>query len=360
MSFRKLGWAALVAAVMTLGSLAAPRAADLTLWYDKPAQKWMTEALPIGNGELGAMIFGGTEKERVQFNESSFWTGDENPSGDYKKMGAYQAFGDLFITLAGEGAATEYRRELNLEDATARVSYTKGGVKFKREYFASAQSGTIVMRLTADKPGAYSGEVELADMHKAETKAVGDRLLAAGKLANGMEYESQALVLNEGGATKSQDGKIAFQGCDSLTILLAAGTDYVMDYAKHYKSEHPHTRLTPMLAAASGKSIEQLRAEHLKIFQHFFRRVNLSVGETEAALRALTTEARLRAYGSGGADPGLEAIFFQYGRYLLISCSRPGGLPANLQGLWNESNTPPWSSDYHTNINVCVIEHYQC
>lgn len=351
MSCKTLGWAALMAAVLMVGSTAT-RAADLTLRYDKPAQKWMTEALPIGNGRLGAMIFGGVEKDRVQFNESSLWTGDENPSGDYKKMGAYQAFGDLFITLAGEGAAENYSRELNLEDATARVSYTRGGVKFVREVFASAPAGVIVIRLAADKPGAYSGAIELADMHKAATLAEGNSLIAAGKLGSGMGYESQARVLHEGGTAAAEGGKLVIKGCDSLTILLAAGTDYAMDYARHYQGEHPHGRLTKALDAAQGKAVAALRAEHVKEYQGWFGRVALNVGESESATRALTTEARLRAYSSGAADPGLEATFFQYGRYLLISSSRPGCLPANLQGLWNESNTPPWSSDYHTNINI--------
>jgi len=324
---------------------------DLTLWYDKPAQKWMTEALPLGNGRLGAMFFGGVTNERVQFNEISLWTGDENPSGDYGKMGAYQAFGDLFIKLPSLEGATQYRRELDLGEAVGRVRYQSGGVNYQREYFASHPDEVMVFHLTADQPGRYTGAIELADMHKAPITAEGNRLTSSGELSNGLRYEAQLLVLNEGGSLNASSNRIEFKGCNSLTFLLAAGTDYLMDYERRWRVEHPHQRLTEQLRAASAKSFAALRTAHVKDFQSLFNRVRLDLGPTPAARLALTTEERLRAYAREGSDPGLENLFFQFGRYLLIACSR-GPLPANLQGLWNDSNKPPWSSDYHSNINI--------
>ncbi len=335
-----------------LGALASAAAPDLTLWYDKPAQKWMTEALPLGNGRLGAMFFGGTARERLQFNEDSLWTGDENPSGDYGKMGAYQAFGDVFINLPAHKEVANYRRELDLGEATGRVRYQAGGVTYRREYFASRPAQVLVFRLAADKPGSCAGSIELADAHQAQIASAANRLTASGALSNGLHYEAQVLVLNDGGSLQANGGRIEFTNCNSLTILLAAGTDYVMDYSRQWRGEPPHQRLTEQLEAAARQSCDALRSAHVQDYQALFNRVQLDLGAPSAARLALPTDQRLKAYGAEGNDPGLEQLFFQFGRYLLISCSRPGSLPANLQGLWNDSNKPPWSSDYHSNINI--------
>ena len=341
--------ATLASFLLTLA--AAASAPDLTLWYDKPAQRWMTEALPIGNGRLGAMFFGGVTNERIQFNEISLWTGDENPSGDYNKMGAYQAFGDVLIKLPSHEGATGYRRELDIGQALGRVRYQSGGVTYQREYFASHPHQVLVLRLTADKPGGYTGAIELTDMHTAPITGEGNRLTASGALNNGLRYEAQGLILHEGGSFQTEGGKIEFKGCNSLTVLVAAGTDYLMDYGKNWRGEHPHRRLIEQIKMASTESIDALRTAHVKDFQSFFNRVVLNLGSPPAARLAMPTDDRLRAYAVGGGDPGLENLFVQFGRYLLISCSRDL-LPANLQGLWNDSNKPPWSSDYHSNINI--------
>jgi alpha-L-fucosidase 2 len=324
---------------------------DLTLWYTQPAKVWMTDALPIGNGVMGGMIFGGTVKERIQFNEDSLWTGDENPSGNYDTMGAYQTFGDVFINLPTHDKATGYRRELNIGQAIARVSYQNGDVNYLREYFCSNPDHVLVTRLTADKPGAYSGSIELTDMHKASITSERNRLTASGSLRNGLRYESQVLVLNEGGTLKADANRIEFNDCNALTILLAAGTDYAADYSKKYRGENPHPRLTKQIQAASTKTYADLKLTHVKDYQRLFNRVELNVGESQTQ-QAIPTDQRLKAYKGGGRDTGLEQLFFQYARYLMICCSRPGGMPANLQGLWNDKNNPPWNSDYHSNINI--------
>jgi alpha-L-fucosidase 2 len=332
-------------------------ASDLVLWYQQPAanNKPMDEALAIGNGRMGALLFGSPARERISVNESSLWTGDENPSGNYESMGAYQVFGNAFVNLPGHENASAYRRELDLGDAVSRVSYAANGIKFQREFFCSHPAGVLVAQFSADKSGGYTGSIELADSHQARTGAAGNRLTVSGQLSNGLKYEWQLLVQNDGGAlavvNSTNGATLEFKNCDRLTLLLAAGTDYALDAAKHFHGEDPHARLTAQLDAAAKKKYENLKAEHEKDFQPLFNRVAADFGKSTETQRALPTDKRkLEAFKT--VDPELEQLLFQYGRYLLISCSRPGGLPANLQGLWNDNNNPPWHSDYHANINV--------
>ncbi len=323
----------------------------LTLWYEQPARTAMGEGLPIGNGRMGAMVFGGTAQERIQFNEDSLWTGDDNPSGNYDTMGGYQAFGDVHLTLPGHEAAIGYRRSLDLGDAVARVTYQVGGVTYTREYFASHADQVLVVRLTADHPHAYTGALNLADMHGGRMTSLGDTITAAGALPNGLHYESRLRVLAQGGTVQTRDDAVSFQGCDSLTLLLACGTDYVMDAARHWHGANPHDRVLGQLGAAAARPYSALKAAHLNDHRALFGRVALELGASPADRRALPADRR-KGLDTNGDDPELEALLFQYGRYLLISCSRPGGLPANLQGLWNDSNDQAWHCDYHANINV--------
>jgi len=350
----------------------AATASDLTLRYDKPApdtaQGWEREALPIGNGRIGAMIFGQLARERVQFNDITLWSGDD------KVMGSYQAFGDVFINLPGhDNGVTNYSRELDLEKSMHRVSYTHEGVTFHRETIASHPAQVIVVHLTADKPGSYTGSIELTDMHDARITAAGNRIYATGSLAgfiqpprrrgnqpppppvppstNVMAYASQLHVVNEGGKLVLDGTKITFTDCDSLTIILGAGTSFVIDPEKRFQGEHPLPRVTAQVTAAAAHPWTELLAEHQNDFNSLFGRTALDLGEASPLRRALTTDKRIETYTAEGSDPGLEAQFFQYGRYLLISSSRDA-LPANLQGLWNNSLTPPWNADYHTNINI--------
>ncbi|HPC95725.1 MAG TPA: glycoside hydrolase family 95 protein [Sedimentisphaerales bacterium] len=336
----------ILAACLTLGSSAS--GADLVLRYDKPATDWMTEALPIGNGSLGAMLFGGVDTVRIQFNEQSLWTGDE------KDTGAYQNFGGLTLDLsADDAAALEYRRELDLTTATHRVRYRRGEVVYEREAFCSHPDGVMVLRFTASRPGSYSGTLLLSDAHDAPVRAFGDRLMVAGKLNNGLEYEAQVRLLCDGADVQAKDGTLRFSKADGLTILLAAGTNYVNRSDRGWRGPHPHERLVQAVESAARKSVDELRKAHIADYQALFNRVELDLGASSNETLALTTDQRILAYHrEKRSDPDLEELFFQYGRYLLISSSRPGGLPANLQGLWNHSNNPPWRSDYHSNINV--------
>ena len=358
---------------LTIGSGSAV-GADLTLRYDKPAPNtdagWERNALPIGNGRLGAMLFGAPAADRVQFNEISLWTGNEDV------MGAYQAFGNLTMTMPGhDTGVTQYRRELDLAEGVGHVSYQKDGVTYSREYFASHPDQVIVIRLTADKKGMIAGGIALADMHDASAVAQDKTLTCSGALTlamaqrqgrrgrnepapavspnptSTMTYESQVRVVNEGGSVRVDGRHVMFENCDAVTILLGMGTSYIMDRSKQFRGEHPHGRLTAQMQAASARSYQQLRQNHRADYQSLFGRVQLDLGTTSAERTALTTDKRIEAYTERGDDPGLEAMFFQFGRYLLMSCSRDS-LPANLQGLWNRTNQPPWNADYHTNINI--------
>jgi alpha-L-fucosidase 2 len=320
--------------------LTAP-AQDLNLWYPQPAAKWL-EALPIGNGRLGGMLFGGPTNERVQFNEQSLWLGSET------EMGSYQPFGDVLVDWQ-HGATAGYRRELHLANAIHRVSYRADGTAFRREAFSSYPDQVLVYRFTADQPGAYSGAIRLTDMHGAKVSAAGSKITSVGTLTNGMDYEAQVLVLTEGGSVAVRSNSIVVTKADSVTMLLAAGTSFANDPFKNWRGEHPHQRVTRQMDTAAKKAYIQLREAHITDFQKLFSRVYLRLGSGGGDL---PTDQRLAARKQGRPDAGLEALLFQYGRYLLISSSRPGGLPANLQGIWNQDVKPAWYSGYTANINL--------
>ncbi|HXP60993.1 MAG TPA: glycoside hydrolase N-terminal domain-containing protein [Dongiaceae bacterium] len=374
MNYLRAFW---VCVVWTL-TLRADGAGTESLWYDKPAAHWETEALPIGNGRLGGMIFGGVQREQVQFNESSLWLGDEGDTG------AYQGFGDVFIELGKPGRATpaSYRRELDLGRAVHSVTYAQGGVNYRREYFASHPAGVMVLRFTADKPGVYAGSVRLTDLHRGRIVAEGNRLTSTGSLAGykyedkgpdyalALDYEAQVLVLNEGGSVKSGDGEIRFENADSLTLFIDAGTDYLNERRRGWRGQHPHARIAARLKAAAETPFPALLAAHVADHQRLFNRVALRLGGpaaptgTSAPAHAealaprreppgseLPTDQRLWRCSEGTRDPELEALVFQYGRYMMIASSRDA-LPANLQGLWNNAIRPPWRCDYHTDVNV--------
>jgi len=351
----------IVLAASLLAANIAFAAPELMLRYDRPAQDndqgWEKEALPIGNGRIGAMVFGQPGREHLQFNDITLWTGDD------KTMGAFQPFGDLLVELPGhERGATNYRRTLDLARGVHTVTYLHKGVTYKREAWASYPAQVIVLRLSASRPGQYSGNVALLDRHGAHLAVANNRIHAAGTLAgfvlpdqapssNVMTYASQVQVLSEGGKLVADGKRIKVEGADSVTLVLGAGTSFVMDAARRFNGEHPLARVTEQVNKAAARPLAELRAEHEQDFASLVGRVELDLGDTPAARRALPTDARLLAYTKQGGDPELEAQYFQYGRYLLVSSSR-GSLPANLQGLWNNSYAPPWNSDYHTNINV--------
>ncbi len=397
---RRLDSVLLAALLLATGLPAsAPAAADdrqtpddLTLWYNQPATDWETQALPIGNGPLGAMIFGGVGSERIQFNEKTLWTGGPGSPGydfgnwrtprpgaidDVRRQidragrmspedvaaklgqpktgfGAYQTFGDLHLDLADAPTdASAYRRELSLREAVARVGYTAGGVRYSREYFASNPGNVIVGRLSADRPGKVSFTLRHSSPRDDKTvTAAGGRLTIRGRLSdNQLRFEAQVQVIAQGGTRTDAGDEITVTGADSALFVLSAGTDYAGAYPA-YRGADPHAKVTAAVDAAASRSYEQLRRAHTADYRELFDRVKLDLGGTTPAVPT----DRLREDYTGGAageDRALEELFFAYGRYLLISSSRENDLlPANLQGVWNHSTSPPWSADYHVNINL--------
>lgn len=291
------------------------------------------------------MVFGGIRSEHLQFNEQSLVT------GTMQKVGFYQPFGDVFVDLDSVGPTHNYRRELNLQNAVHTVRYEANGVRFERLAFASFPDQVQVLQFAASKPGQLTGTIRLADAHGAPVRIEAGKLIASGTLENGMAYESQVRVITNGGTISATGAGIRVDKATTLTVLLAAGTSFVNDASRHFTGPHPHQTLNTRLANAGRQSVDQLKAMHVRDYQALFGRVRLQLGPvTEVGSQA--TDDRLAAYAQGKADLALEALLFQYGRYLLISSSRPGGLPANLQGLWNHALKPAWYSQYTTNINV--------
>lgn len=325
------------------------------IWDNRPAKTWMEDAYPIGNGRIGGMIFGGIKKEHIQFNDNTLWTGNETDRG------MYQAFGDLYIDFDKADLQTpaDYKRELNLDNSLHQIEYTANGVKFKRTYFCSFPDKVMVLKFSADKKGAYSGVINLRDERGALVTNLendGKTLQIAGNLSNGMLYQAKVLIKAEGGTvTVESDGKkgsqIRVNNADGFTLFLVAGTDFLNDRNKKWKGESPEVKNKKILASASAKSYTALWNAHVQDYKKLSDRVTIDLGKSSAATLSKPTYQRLQEYKKT-PDPELESLIFQYGRYLLISSSRKGGLPANLQGLWNDKNTPPWGSDYHTNINI--------
>lgn len=311
------------------------------LWYDEPAPDW-NSALPIGNGSLGAMIFGNPEKEHLQFNEQTLWTGDE------KEMGAYQPFGDLLIDVPTAKGYQALRRSLNLADALHEVEYTVGDVKFRREMLSSRPDRVIAIRLSADQPKSISARVRMASAHKAPVEADGDMIWFAGRFSNGLLHEARARVVATGGQVQASSGALDIKGADEVLILLSAATSFENSPGAGWRGENPGVKLDRVFKAIAGKDFEEIKKDHVADHRRLYDRFSIDLG---GGRDELPTDERLAAYHKSH-DPGLDALFFQYGRYLLIGSSRPGGLPANLQGIWNKDHKPAWYSGYTTNINV--------
>src|SRR5215468_813427 len=354
------------------------RVGAMTLWHAGAAPQW-DHATPVGNGRLGAMIFGETGRERIQLNEETLWSGgprdtvnveamseignvrrllfagkpgeaialaDETMMGRPRRLLPYQTLGDLWLTFDGHDAVTDYRRELDLASAVARVGYRAGGVRFSREIFASHPAQVIVVRLSSEQPNRISVVVGLNRERDAVTTASGDSLIMQGQLdgGSGLKFQSTLKALTEGGSVKiqgrAQPDQLVISKANAVTLLVAASTNY--------RGNDPQAACERQIKQATAQSYAKLREAHVADYQSLFNRVELDLGGSSD----LPTDKRLERVKQGGEDQGLIAQYFQFGRYLLISSSRPGDLPANLQGVWADGFRPPWNSDYHLNINL--------
>lgn len=346
---------------------------SLKLWYKQPAQKWSSEALPIGNGRMGAMFYGGVHQEKIQFNEQSLWSGDNNWDGEYETgdrgFGSYRNFGEITIDFAKAKEATAYSRSLDISNGIHQTAFIQNGIQYKRDAFASYPDQVLVFRYTATEKGAFCGKISLTSAQEAISKANQNSIHFEGVMANKLKYAAVLRIQHQGGKIKVEGNNISFENCNSLTLLLDARTNYKADFKSDWRGNDPLPLIEKELASAQSKSYKSLLKNHVADLSGLLGRASINIGTTDAAVLTLPTDERLKRYAGesvvtetkdglknkvqkGGEDPDLEEIMFQYGRYLLASSSRPGGLPANLQGLWNDSNTPAWASDYHNNINL--------
>ena len=376
-------------------------AADPVLWYQHPAQRW-GDALPVGNGRLGGMVFGGIAKEHVQLNEDTIWNGRKrdrvNPEAlkalpevrrllfegkvravealeDEKMMGIpnrqppYQPLGDLNIEFTGHDNATGYRRELNLATGVARVTYRVGDATFTREVFSSAPDQAVVVRISWDKAGQVSFRATLARSRDAEvTVAAPDRVILTGEAIShtnfwisanqspaarkketdqleptGVKFRGVLRAINEGGKVAVSGTDLVVSNANAVTLLVVAATDY--------RGGDPAAVCARYLARAT-KPYATLKAAHVADHERLFRRVEVELPGPDPSVETLPTDERLARIKKNQDDPGLAALYFQFGRYLLMGSSRPGTMAANLQGIWNDLMAPPWDSKYTTNINV--------
>ena len=393
-TFLQVAPAAAVLSAISRGADGAPELSPTTIWYQQPASKW-EEAIAIGNGRLGAMIFGGCERERLQLNEITIWSGRLELEADrpeaYKGLpgirqliqegkyqeankamneqrtclkegragagtyGSYQTLGDLnleFAPLGGTPAA--YRRWLDIDEAVAGVSFRVGDDVWTRELFSSAVDQAMAMRVACTRKGAVGFDARLSRIQWAETRQTGPDTLTMTGSSMGqpgdLRYEAQVRVLTKGGTVSASGDRITVKGADEAVILVAAGSDYILDYAKSYKGPDPHAAVSKTLNAAAARSFAAMKGDHIKDYQRFFRRVSLSLGPSANA--ALPTDQRLRRFSAGEDDPALVSLFYQFGRYLLISSSRPENVvPSNSQGIWGDGLRLPWGCDYKSNIN---------
>ncbi|WP_372799052.1 glycoside hydrolase N-terminal domain-containing protein, partial [Pontiella sp.] len=371
-----------------IGQADAPESAD-TLWYRQPARNW-NEALPIGNGRLGGMVYGGISREWIQLNEDSLWSGaaidyykPNSPaviqqaremifSGNYagaekliknKFLGArlpsgthtYQMLGDLELTFQSLEKVKNYRRDLDLDQAVARVHYEVDGVRYLREIFSSPVDEAIIVRISADQPGKVAFDAALKRQHHAEIKTEGrDLVVMSGQCrsivkntkpsgSQGVQYAAHMKIIPQGGSVKAENGVLKVTGADAALIFITAATDF--------RGADPLALSRKQLAAAAGKKYQDLLNDHVAEHRRLYRRVKLDLGGDEAARRP--TDERLDSLEEGGApDLQLNTLYFNFGRYLMISSSRPGGMATNLQGLWADGYKPPWNADYHININI--------
>ena len=372
---------------------------ETTIWFDAPATNF-TESTPLGNGRLGAMMFGGMDEERIVLNESSVWSGsrqDADRPDAYKilpeirrlllegknaeaealvnanftckgpgssggtgdsQYGCYQVLGDLHLSFSGDTNAPikNYRRELDLNDAVAHMEFTRGDVAFTREMFVSAPDQVMVLHLSANRAKMISFDARLDRPERFETAGDSNNgLVMTGQLDNGLggegvRYVARVRVLNRGGQVSVHGNVLSVNQANEVVLLIAAGTDYQGFAGRQTKD--PLAATADDLNKAAKKSYKSLRNAHIADYQKYFNRVSLYLKPADVEAAAKPTPERILLAKKDGGDPGLAALYFNFGRYLLISSSRPGGLPPNLQGIWAEEIHTPWTGDWHLDVNV--------
>ncbi|MBF4470505.1 glycosyl hydrolase family 95 catalytic domain-containing protein [Flavobacterium sp. HJJ] len=366
-------------------SFATAQNSELKLWYDKPASIW-NEALPLGNGRLGAMVFGDPAVERLQLNEETIWAGSPNSNAHNKSIEAlpkvrqlifdgkfdeaqdlatrdimsqtndgmpYQTFGSVYISFPGHQKYSNYYRDLNIGDATAKVKYTVNGVEFTREIITAFSDQVIVVKLSASKPGQITCNVFMnSPIDKTVPSTEGNQIILSGTGTNfenvkgKVKFQGRLEAKNKGGEVSASNGILSINQADEVTLYISIATNF-KNYQDITGDEIAISK--SYLEQALPKSFDEIKKAHVTYYQKIFNRVVLDLGTNENAKKP--TNERIRDFKKE-FDPQLASLYFQFGRYLLISSSQPGGQPANLQGIWNDMVTPPWDSKYTTNINA--------
>ncbi|MDQ6479756.1 glycoside hydrolase family 95 protein [Dyadobacter sp. LHD-138] len=371
----------------------------LKLWYDQPATDWMTQALPIGNGYLGIMFFGDPNEERLQFSEGSLWAGGKGANEEYnfglrkdayktlpkvrallaegklkeadklagaemtgiiheKKgntpssdFGAQQTMGDLYVSVSNKGAIKNYRRELDIATATGKVSYEAGTEKFERTFFGNYPSRVMVYTFKSTSAETYS--IRFKTPHHTEyEKFENNQYVFGGSLKDNKQEFETTYRIDTDGKVNYENGIVTVKNAKKVSLIHTASTDYTYQFPT-YKGNLYKKINQQVMAAVAGKNDISLQIEQQKDYKNLFDRVSLNLGT--ASENSVPTDKRQIAYFKGNTDPGFEVLYFQYGRYLMISSTRPGTMPMSLQGKWNDSTDPPWANDYHTNINIQML-----
>ena len=362
-------------------AVAASGAPELELWYDRPAEKWSSQTLPVGNGRIGGTAYGGALRERVTLNEVSLWSGGPNlpgngsgyeygPLAGSDKFGSYQPFGNLLVDFENPGGEMSgYRRSLDLGSGIASVDCSFGPAKMHRELFASRPHDVLVYSISAE-PGC-AVDVAITPYHTVSYAIGKDCVTMRGTLANGEVFEGRVWIRADGAVvSRGREGKvevgyrndmpvfdmdavprIAAKG-SKIEIYVSLATDYREDFRSGWKGDDPAKRNARVVDGVRGTTLAKIRGAHVADHSSLMGRMSLDLGRTASDAAGLPTDRRLARYRDGGRDPELEALVYQFGRYMLIAGSRPGNLPLNLQGIWNDMVRAPWASDYHNNINL--------
>ncbi len=341
--------------------------------YPNPVRIWEAEQYPIGNGRIAASVFHGSGRDRYALNEVSYWSGGRNggtlnnkgdkgydgehgPEVGENGFGGYQPVGDLLIDFNAPVQKGSFVREICLDEGVVQSSGTRKGVTIQSIAFASHPDQVMVLHYRADDRKKFNATISLATQRDADSVSLGHQgLTLTSELGNGVRCQAQAVVTSRGGEQISSADHIALHAVDSFTIVIAIETNYLLDYTKGWRGEAPEIRISERLNKIKGKSYDDLFKPHLNNYQPLFNRVRLDLGQSSDSRNAMPTPRRLEAYRTSPNDPGLEETLFNFGRYLMISTSRPGNLPAGLQGIWNGMIDSPWGNDYHSNINFQMV-----
>jgi alpha-L-fucosidase 2 len=341
--------------------------------YPNPVRLWEAEQYPIGNGRLAASIFLGSGRDRYSLNEVSFWSGGRNPGtinskGDKRYdgengpevgedgFGGYQPIGDLLVDFNAPVEKGTFIREICLDEGAVRGSGGRKGVVIESAAFASHPDQVIVLHYRGKDQKKFDATVSLATQGEADSVSAGQQdLNLTRELGNGMRARMRAVVSSQAGKQTGETDHIALHGVESLTIVVAIETNFLQNFQKGWRGEEPIAKMSARLAKVSGMSYDELLRRHSASYRPLFDRVRLHLGSANASLDAMPTPRRLAAYREHPDDPGLEETLFNFGRYLMISTSRPGDLPAGLQGIWNGMIKAPWGNDYHSNINFQMV-----